>query len=206
MPHGAALVLIPTSIPLKERVKLVEDMVMPFVSEFPREPYQVPCDSCIDYQVFEDAINVANQQVGVFGVFGRQWLATPRSERPAWRDFPPIVEWQKVAIAAAQADPRSTQRRAACYDCSGTGIRTVDYNVSDGYIEYYAIITKDDRVGELDIYPIANLPLDIEYEGIVTPDNHWHQTASWDDAARPEAQRLLARFHDHLAAVLYVNI
>jgi hypothetical protein len=208
MTHDRALVLVPPTIPDQEREVWGHEILFPFADYFPDQPYVAPC-YCLPQNVREDAIRAANTQAGDFEKIGHAYLALPAKQRPAWRDFPATVRWQRAAERAVHSHPAFKTPDIACkYLCINGMMETLS-NIPGHRFECCDLVGDG---GSMDIYTAPEVPnrLDaIDPLYVVTPDGSWHEI----DREAPEPDKkwhhwiseMLANYRDHLVVVAYMS-
>ena len=210
MSHDYGFVIVPPTIPLAERPKWVHRQIAPYTEVVPGEPCLVPC-WCVLTKEGTKAIDIANEQVGNFASLWRPYDDLPKNERPEWRDYPPVVEWQRVAekvtlelIAGLELDPD-------CPDCHGRRMMEAKANFSCGKCEYYHTDTDDNWTNVYTPHEIIRLlgdRISFYVTSVITPDGVWHapeNTTEGDALWRKTVEAFLDTFPDHEFMLMYVN-
>lgn len=204
--HVRALVIVRAFMDKYTLERLLDDLMFPHAQHFPGQPYTLPCP-CTGAH-WDEAAESANQTVGTFAEIGKEWLAIHPAERPEFREFPLAADWQRAAYEAAKSEPEYHDPKPFCEKCSGTGAWEVDWNASAPNYQFWTDF--DERGGGPHSYPYEDLPQDMEYTVIVTPDGKWHERdLAADDPEKSwkrEMIEIFKKYKDHEAVVCFLYV
>lgn len=206
MPHMSAIIVIPSDTTEEQASDKVMDLMFPYADYFPSEPYDVPC-WCDPAQRY--GVETADKEVGEFWYLYQSFIRIPSEQRPKWRNHKPVVEWQRIAIQSAQSHP-SHQVDPSCKNCKGKGVMETESNFSLVKFEGWDIDGGFDVIfNSPNVCQVHELPEEIDYEAIITPDGRWHQWDSveqtWEEWEQEVRQLLLSFQRGYLAVRCHVN-
>jgi hypothetical protein len=157
----------------------MHDLLFAHAAYFPGEKYEGPC-TCFGAEACDAGQNTADSAVGPFWSLYREYVKVEKKARPPWRDFSLTRQWKDVAVKSSLSHPARRGPDDDCPHCRGTGIREVDYNLSEYRFDYFNIDGDVDvKVNSASVVPVTALEDISEFEAAVTPNGEWH-AVQWD--------------------------